>query len=75
MSLYEQELVEDFLETKFTDLILNLIQDLEYFQNIINECDVNIKFESFSLLRMNQSIENTTKYLKKVIEGEDILEV
>lgn len=74
MSLYEQELIEDFLENKFTDVIIKLIQDLEYIKYALNEYNSNIQFETFNLLRMNQSFENTIKYLKEIIEGEDILE-
>ena len=75
MSLYEQELIEDFLEKQFTDVIKKLIQDLEYLKKIMNEYYSNLQFESFNFLRLNQSLENTTKYLKKLIEGEDIFEV
>jgi len=74
LSLYEQELIEDFLENKFTDVIIKLIQDLEYIKYALNEYNSNIQFETFNLLRMNQSFENTIKYLKEIIEGEDILE-
>lgn len=74
MSLYEQELIEDFLESKFKDKILKLIQDIESFKNIIDEYCATIQYESFNFLRLNQSFENTTSYLRKLIEGEEIIE-
>lgn len=74
MSLYEQDLIEDFLESKFTDKILKLIEEIESFKDKIDEVCATIQYESFNLLSLNQSFENTTSYLRKLIEGEEIVE-